>query len=399
MLILALAAALHLLVFVRLAFDCDDVRYVLSAQAQALAAVLALVFTLTIVVTQVRSSYGLRSWSRAFWPWGLTLVAIQSAGIVLPLALLGCTREVQLMLLPASLTLCVMSLGMVIPYYLALGDSLSAQALLQEILPIPLRPRAISQWLALSNGLTELTGLMASSLDKHDYVLSQAAALHLADATLDSLIAPSQGKVNPDVLFSALTDTASSLGGDATGVTQMARSASKIGEIAVARKVADGVNGGGFAGVFAELGRQAVKAKSRNAMSSVIDGFCYVSWLLVRQNRLRFFEEGFDEVNLASHDGAWAHIPDVEDLWCKWMWIIGAGYATQTSAIPSSTEVDNGIWRRVLKALVECHSNDWERVRDQLKQARDFLRVMPEAKDKEALQRLSDSWLHLTKPT
>ncbi len=216
----------------RLKFDPNDTRYLLSAQAQSLSAILALVFTLTIVVAQARSSYGTRSWFRSFKPWGGAFAVLESVGILAPLYLLGRDRATQALWVPWSLALCVLCIGVITPYFIQLSESLSVKAMLNELLPVPPRARNTKEYQAITDGLMQLTGLIANSLDRHDYVLSRAAIQHLCDATLDSLTATKGGL--RDHFVDALASVASCLERDAVGVNQMARSITHVGEAAVA---------------------------------------------------------------------------------------------------------------------------------------------------------------------
>ncbi len=133
-------------------------------------------------------------------------------------------------------------------------------------------------------------------------------------------------------------------------------------------------------------------------MVSVVNGFCNVSHLLLRQGHTDFYSEGIAEVSLAAHDGVWKHTPAIADTWCKWMWITGAAYALH-HRIPTSTKtIEDDNWKRILGELNSSHAVSRERVEVQLGEAREYLHVLNAQQDFEALDELSAAWSHLIQP-
>lgn len=97
----------------------DSWNYILSSVSQGLAAVFALVFTITLVVAQVSSKYSIRIIRLIFSPWTVLLMFFYAAGIVAPLLVMQSQNEILLDLCIGLDAFCIFLL---IPYSFYLRD-------------------------------------------------------------------------------------------------------------------------------------------------------------------------------------------------------------------------------------------------------------------------------------
>lgn len=102
--------------------NLSPLNFILSSISQGLAATFALVFTITLVVTQILTRYSIRSASVIFSLWTVFIMFIFAVGIIVPLIAMKWQSE-QL------LDLCIMWAGacifLLIPYFFFLKERLS----------------------------------------------------------------------------------------------------------------------------------------------------------------------------------------------------------------------------------------------------------------------------------
>lgn len=123
-----LIAAVWLFGFATLPERQEAIYYLLSGLGQALAAVFALVFTITLVFTQLATGYSHRLLRLAF-PWAVvTYLVIFVLATLYPFFLLN--REFNSLEVRISLTLAVFCIALLVPYFIELPSRLGINTLL-----------------------------------------------------------------------------------------------------------------------------------------------------------------------------------------------------------------------------------------------------------------------------
>ncbi|MBI2868181.1 MAG: hypothetical protein HYX97_07595 [Chloroflexi bacterium] len=103
--------------------DHTPIYYLLSAEAQVLAAILALVFTLSLVAAQLATRYSHRAFTHILGAWVLVYLVLYLLGIALPLFLL--MGNFTLWGVRLALMLGILCLLLLIPYFLVLRRRMS----------------------------------------------------------------------------------------------------------------------------------------------------------------------------------------------------------------------------------------------------------------------------------
>jgi hypothetical protein len=159
--------------------DQDNARYILSAISQGLAAILALVFTITLVVAQMTRKYTAMD-KIIFRPETIVLMIIFGLGIVIPLLVLrfgffgvGVTFSILIA------TFCVFSL---IPFLKGVNDVLKYDIGIGNLNEEILEAIDLNQRPRLSNTIDEIDEISESALrdSREDVVLFISQALSTA---------------------------------------------------------------------------------------------------------------------------------------------------------------------------------------------------------------------------
>jgi hypothetical protein len=117
--------------------DRTPLYYLLSTQAQVLSAIVALVFTTTIVVAQLVSRYSQRILHQVLGSWVLWYLSLYLIGIICPLFLLN--KDFPLWTAQISLLIGGFCLVLLIPYYITLRDHLAPDTAIRNMVPERLR--------------------------------------------------------------------------------------------------------------------------------------------------------------------------------------------------------------------------------------------------------------------
>jgi hypothetical protein len=118
----------------------SNTPYLLSAIAQSLAAVLALVFTISLIAVQLSSRYSYRLLAEFFDPFTIAYMVLFIIAVILPFCLLA---NPSLNGLKLSIVLAVVCLVLLVPYFLGFREKLSPEHML-----LNLKKRALKQLLA-----------------------------------------------------------------------------------------------------------------------------------------------------------------------------------------------------------------------------------------------------------
>ncbi len=117
--------------------DNPEALYLLSAIAQSLAAVLALVFTITLIVGQLSSRYSHRLLGGFFNKWTMGYIGLFISAVLLPIWLLGNPKPSEYISYPFSvkltITLAVLSLTFLIPYFRSFKYKLDQEQILESL--------------------------------------------------------------------------------------------------------------------------------------------------------------------------------------------------------------------------------------------------------------------------
>jgi len=117
--------------------DSGPLNYILSSISQGLAVIFALVFTVTLVATQILSKYSVRATSLIFSSWTVLLMFIFAGGIIGPLVAMKWQSE---LLLDLSIIWAGVCIFLLIPYFFYLKERLSPEwhikSLLEKVNPI-----------------------------------------------------------------------------------------------------------------------------------------------------------------------------------------------------------------------------------------------------------------------
>jgi hypothetical protein len=105
--------------------------YLLSAQAQTLRSILAIVLTLSLVAAQMATRYSLRAFTHVFSTWLVPYVVPFLLGIVVPLLLL--MGNFRLIGVRIALTLGIACVALLAPYFLVLRKRLSLEHLVVSL--------------------------------------------------------------------------------------------------------------------------------------------------------------------------------------------------------------------------------------------------------------------------
>jgi len=111
--------------------NLDPLHYLLSAQAQTLGAILALVFTLTLVAAQLATKYTQRVLEQVMGIWTFWYLVPYLFGVAVPLFLLN--GSFTLCGVRISLLLGGFCLALLVPYFFALRQKLSLGATIQGL--------------------------------------------------------------------------------------------------------------------------------------------------------------------------------------------------------------------------------------------------------------------------
>src|SRR3972149_7855492 len=109
----------------------DPLYYLLSAQAQTLGAILALVFTLTLVAAQLATKYTQRVLNQVMGLWAFYYLVFYLFGVAVPLFLLN--GRFTIWGVRISLLLGGFCLALLVPYFFALRRKLSPAATIQGL--------------------------------------------------------------------------------------------------------------------------------------------------------------------------------------------------------------------------------------------------------------------------
>jgi len=118
----------------------SNTPYLLSAIAQSLAAVLALVFTISLIAVQLSSRYSYRLLADFFDPFTIAYMLLFIIAVILPFCLLA---NPSLNGLKLSIVLAAVCLVSLVPYFLGFREKLSPEHML-----LNLKKRALKQLLA-----------------------------------------------------------------------------------------------------------------------------------------------------------------------------------------------------------------------------------------------------------
>ena len=110
--------------------ESNQAFYLLSAIAQSLAAILALVFTVSLIAFQLSSRYSQRLIGQFFNKFTIIYILVFVLGISLPLWTI---TEANYYMVKISLNLCIVCLFLLIPYFVDLRERLSPERMLEEL--------------------------------------------------------------------------------------------------------------------------------------------------------------------------------------------------------------------------------------------------------------------------
>lgn len=154
--------------------------YLLSAIAQSLAAVLALVFSISLVVAQLASRYSYRMLSHFFDRLTIAYILLFIVAVFLPFWLLAKPSPWGVKL---SLTLAATSLLLLIPYFLSFRDKLNPERLIRDLQEEALRllrnnPRSEP------SAIVKLKEFIMTAFTSKDYDTFEKGVKSLAHVTL-----------------------------------------------------------------------------------------------------------------------------------------------------------------------------------------------------------------------
>ncbi len=121
----------HIRVFPDVAIN-DNTSYLLSAIAQSLAAILALVFTISLIVAQLSSRYSHRTIVHFFDRWTIAFIILYITGIMLPIFLLFADSP-HLGATKACVVVAAVCLCLLVPYFLRFRQRLDPDYAISEM--------------------------------------------------------------------------------------------------------------------------------------------------------------------------------------------------------------------------------------------------------------------------
>jgi hypothetical protein len=148
-------------------FKNPHVLYLLSSMAQSLAAVVALVFTVSFVIVQLASSYSRSLSGKFFDPWIIIYLLFFLGSVVMPFVLLG-QEQPNKWLVQLSLLFGVVSLILVVPYFLSFREKLRPGQLLDTVIREVRAPHRPSRR-RVSEAINHVDEIVVRALERGDY--------------------------------------------------------------------------------------------------------------------------------------------------------------------------------------------------------------------------------------
>lgn len=168
--------------------------YLLSAIAQSLAAILAIIFTITLVAAQLSSRYSHRMLADFFDFQTVLYILLLILAVLLPFGLLA---EPNPTLVKLSLTLAIASLLFLIPYFLRFRDKLKP-----ERIPLELRQKAVRELQAYPvlepDTVADIHIFVMNAFVLKDYDTFNVGVKALADLVIDTYLAQVKADAKAD---------------------------------------------------------------------------------------------------------------------------------------------------------------------------------------------------------
>ena len=334
--------------------------YMLSANAQAMAAAFALVFSVALVLTQLRARYGLTSASSFFDRFTLAMALMFAVAVLLPLYIKGIadlgTRSV---LARFSLFYSSLCLLLLVPFAIWRASRLKPTVLVNDFLP----QKPDSKW--LENKERNLSGLAATILaaaQSMDYALVQTGIDRLRDLCIGAVQTDSTAEPGP--FLNCMHELALEKGDNYRMCWSLQRAVTEISPECAADKlnlVRDYLRK-----ILVELGRKARIGHSAVRARMVVLAFYSVSSDFLAAGDASFFKKGVGDIRDFALDRQWKTWGiGVVGALCVENWKIGAKFTQREM----KTEAELAF--RELKAAVPVNGiegvkNAWAEARKQV---------------------------------
>jgi hypothetical protein len=181
LLALCVVALASLVWFRRLKFDEDGIRYALSADAQVMAAALALTFAISQIMLQTAARHGLYALRSTNTIVSIGLLLLYVVAIVAPLSALGVAFDAgQPILCLASLAYSAFCLLLLVPYFVWMGNALDPERIYEAILPARQVQRL--NYVGVPEKLLEIESVFASAVTMADFKLAMGGVRWMEQA-------------------------------------------------------------------------------------------------------------------------------------------------------------------------------------------------------------------------
>lgn len=234
--------------------------YLLSAIAQSLAAVLALIVTISLIVAQLASRYSLRMLGNFFDRLTIAYILLLIGAVFLPFWLLTAPSPLGV---KWSLTLAAASLLMLVPYFLSFRDKLDPERLIVDLQDQAITSLRLDPW-SEPDAIIPLDNLIMTSFTTKDYdtfekgvkSLAEIALMHLEDHPGEALLKRLQ-----NISLVTLEDPSASI--------RTIRCITEMASLAVPRELQEGLDR--LAHLFCEIGTRAGETRLDNIVAEVVD--------------------------------------------------------------------------------------------------------------------------------
>ena len=365
------ALVLWLVWFRRLHFDCEDLRYLLSANAQAMAAALALSFAISQLTHQLTAKYGLPpSWTD--FGTAATIMFLFILAIVLPLVALGVPdRSQRHGLAVLSLAYSCLCLLFLLPWVVSLGLRFHPRRLFDSILPIAQVPQL--NRVGAEEQLQKVEAVFAAAAKAGDVGRAMGGVLWM-DSAIRAAIATRGGLLQMDRLLQLLLRLVIWTKSNLDACIYVMDMVHRVGNVLAAKGYVEPVYSETLNALPDVVEAQGVGLLGRLAVRRFLE-LCRMYVDTARLDEVESFFSNvsprYDQMVEANARGASGRDLGIE--WCKGLWLLSGAYstknygwwfsaakglidgATQYFPAPSSDtkDVSEEGYEQALKALVE----------------------------------------------
>lgn len=211
--------------------DNSRIYYLLSGLGQALAAIFALVFTISLVAAQLTVRYTYRLLQRTFPWWIILYTALFALAILYPFFLLG--RDSTLLEVRISLCAAVVCVILILPYFITFPRRLGVSQIIDYLARQANRHSSSGEFVYACEDRRAIENIAMSALAYHDYDTFDLATRSLVKAAVN----PSNQIVEAYHVSEQLKDIASRVLSDSQAVRSAIDALNVIGVTAVRAQI------------------------------------------------------------------------------------------------------------------------------------------------------------------